>query len=221
MPPNSVQADHAVLFCNGPAESVAFQPSWSEADLYVVAVDGGARHCLDCGLVPDILIGDLDSLAPDLQQRLRDQGVPFEVHPPRKASTDLDLAMRHVAGLGIRRATLCGFWGGRLDQSIANLLLLSKYLRQVSVTAVTSGSMVRMLGEGESMLIEDRVGATASVLPLSPRVEGVTLRGMEYPLENALIEFGTTLGVSNVVRSDPATVAVRQGLLLVIVEEPD
>ncbi len=211
----------AVLFANGLiCHPDRLQP-WVRPGDYLVGVNGGTRHCLAMGHRPDVIIGDLDSLDPDLQTESREQAVPILQFPARKAHTDLDLAMGHVVETGIQAAVLLGLWGGRLDQSVANLLLLANYRDRLDITMVTEDETAQLLGSGQALTVTNRAGAIASILPLSAQVEGVTLVGMEYPLENALLPFGTTLGISNVIRRPQASVSIRRGLLLVIVARTD
>ena len=218
---NADGLSRAVLFANGLIFRHDRLQPWVRSGDYLVGVDGGTRHCLDMGHTPDVVVGDLDSLDPEAQAEIQKRAVPILQFPVRKDCTDLDLAMLHVAEQGIREAILLGMWGGRLDQSVANLLLLTQYMDQLDITVVTEDETVQILGPGQSLTVENRERATASILPLSAQVEGVKLSGMEYPLDNALLPFGTTLGISNVVRQKQASVSIRRGLLLVTVSHND
>ncbi len=215
------ELSRAVLFANGLVGDYDRLRPWVGSNDYLVGVNGGTRHCLKLGFTPDVIVGDLDSLGGESQVELKKRAVPIHRFPARKAHTDLDLAMLHVVEKEIREAVLLGIWGGRLDQSIANLLLLARYRQQLDITVVTEEETAQILLSGNSLSVLDREGATASVLPLSAQVEGVTLTGMEYPLENAQLQFGTTLGISNLIRQKRASVSIRRGLLLVTVSRTD
>lgn len=211
----------AVLFANGVISNYSRFQTLVKPDDYKIGVDGGTRHCLELGHRPNIVIGDLDSLDPASLGEVSRLGIPILRFPPHKANTDLDLAMLHVQEKNLREAIVLGVWGGRLDQSVANLLLLARFIEQLKVIVVTEEETAQLLGPGNALTLEDREGATASILPLSAQVEGVTLTGMEYPLQNALLQFGTTLGISNVVRESRATVSIQRGLILVTVSRLD
>jgi thiamine pyrophosphokinase len=60
------------------------------------------------------------------------------------------------------------------------------------------------------------VGSTVSAIPLSPLVTGITYTGLEYPLQDATLALGSTRGVSNVMAATPATLTIREGVLLVV-----
>ncbi len=220
-PDSAARPSRAVLFANGLISHPARLQPWVHPGDYRVGVDGGTRHCLAMGHIPDVVIGDLDSLDPESLAKVQARAVPVLRFPARKAHTDLDLAMVHVEEAGLQEVILLGIWGGRLDQSVANLLLLANYMDRLNITMVTEDETAQLLGSGHSLTVKDRKGATASILPLSAQVEGVTLVGMEYPLENTLLSFGTTLGISNVIRRKQASISIRRGLLLVTVSRND
>ena len=213
----AARAAKAVLFVNGcMAEPERFR-DWIGADDYLVGVDGGAGHCLRMGLQPDVVIGDLDSLPESARRQLERAAVPFVRFPADKDKTDLELALSHVADQGWREAVLLGLWGGRLDQSVANLLLLVRYAETIRLTLATERETAYVLPAGAALRLTDRAGATASVLPLTAWVEGVSLTGMQYPLLNAQLRLGTSLGVSNAITEPEATVTLAQGCVLVVV----
>ncbi len=209
--------DHAVLFVNGPITDYARIADWGTADAYRVGVNGGTLHCLHLGLQPDLVVGDLDSLPRSVHRQLVADAVPCLTYPPAKDQTDLELAIHHVRERGIRTLVLLGMWGGRLDQSVANLLLMARYASTMRMTLVTETEIARVLSDDATYAIRQRIGATVSLCPLSPQVDGVTLTGMEFPLQNTLLPLGSTLGISNVVAADHATVSLRRGRLLVVV----
>ena len=169
------------------------------------------------GLQPDVVIGDLDSLPASVRRQLERAAVPFVRFPADKDKTDLELALSHVADQGWREAVLLGLWGGRLDQSVANLLLLIRYAETIRLTLVTERETAYVLPAGVTLRLTERAGATASVLPLTAWVEGVSLTGMQYPLMNAQLRLGTSLGVSNAITEPEATVTLAQGCVLVVV----
>ena len=96
----------------------------SHADL-LLAADGGAHHALALDLVPHVVIGDLDSLTEDGQARLRSAGARFITHPKAKDETDLELALTYAIQQGAEEILILGALGGRLDHTLANLLLLT------------------------------------------------------------------------------------------------
>jgi len=181
----------------------------------VICANGGAQHALDLGLAPDVVIGDLDSLDSDLQARLEGEGCQFLVHPTRKDETDLELALRYAVDHGADEILLLGALGGRMDQTLANVLLLALPELAGIKTRVVAGDQEMFLIR-DQVLIEGQVGDTVSLLPIAGDVTGITTEGLEYPLQRGTLKFGSTLGVSNVLTAPMARIQEERGLLLCI-----
>lgn len=206
----------AVIFVNGVIPDRATVQRWVRADDDLIAADGGAHHAVAMGLVPRVVVGDLDSLAPELAEKLAAQGVELEKHPAAKNMTDLELAIERAVEDGATEILLLGALGGRLDQSLANVLLMAQRDWPAMIRLVDATEIATVIHGGESMTLEAALGSTMSLLPLSPEVTGITYTGMLYPLNDATLAFGSTRGISNEVASHPATVTIRTGIALVI-----
>jgi len=206
----------AVIFANGVfSEPDRARDSLRRGDL-VMAVDGGTRYAWEVGADPQLVIGDLDSLNEEERQRLRSSGAEVSSFPARKDKTDLELALLRAISEGAESILIFGALGGRLDQTTANLMLLTlPELSEVDVRIV-EGNQTAFLIRGERVL-EGQLGDTVSLIPLGGDAVGVTAEGLEWPLDDATLHLGSTRGISNVQRKEPARVRVRQGQLLCVV----
>ena len=144
------------------------------------------------------------------------QGVQIERHPPAKDQTDLELAIDHALREGAQEIVLLGALGGRLDQTLANLLILAQREWPAAITVAEGQQVMQILRGGEKLTLPIPVGSTVSAIPLSPAVTGITYTGLAYPLHNATLAMGSTRGISNVVAETPATITVTSGLLLIV-----
>jgi thiamine pyrophosphokinase len=181
----------------------------------VICADGGAQHALALGLAPDVVIGDMDSLDGDLQARLESKGCKVLVHPTRKDETDLELALRYAIDHGVDEILILGALGGRIDQTLANVLLLALPELERIRTRIVAGDQEMFLIRGQAS-IEGQVGDTISLLPIAGDVTGITTEGLEYPLQRGTLKFGPALGVSNVLTAPVARVQVERGLLVCV-----
>ena len=170
-------------------------------------------------LEPDLIIGDLDSIAPEERTRLEAAGARIIRHSPRKDETDLELALLHAARQGATEIVILAALGGRLDQTIANLLLLALPELDGLDVRVVEGAQTAFLirAGGDGALIEGRPGDTVSLIPLGGDAVDVTAEGLEWPLHGDTLHFGPARGVSNVLTANRAHVHLRHGLLLCIV----
>lgn len=206
----------AIIFANGELNDVQEVRHLLRDDDLIIAADGGTRHALACGRMPDVVVGDLDSLTSEEVERLEAGAAQIVRFSPHKDETDLELALLHAASAGTDEIIILAALGGRLDQTIANLLLLAlPELRDIDVRIV-EGAQVAFLIRDEA-LIEGQPGDTVSLIPLGGDAGGVTAEGLEWPLDDEMLRFGPARGVSNVLKARQARVCVRQGLLLCIV----
>lgn len=185
------------------------------ADLLICA-NGGLRAARHLGLRPGAAIGDFDSASRALVGWARNAGAEIVAHPAEKDKTDAELALDYAVARGAREVEVFGALGGRLDHLLANVgLLLNARARGVHLRLVDAATEAYLAGRRTAL--EARPGDLVSLLPLSGDVRGVTTRGLKYPLRRTTLRGGSTLGVSNVVVSTPAAVAVGSGDLLVVV----
>jgi len=207
----------ALIFANGDPTPPDVLQRWMRPDAIAIAADGGARNALAIGLTPDTVIGDLDSLTEAIRLNLERRGARFIVYPARKDETDLELAIHHALERGATEIVIFSALGGRWDQSLANILLLTlPAQRGVPTRMVDERQTIRVVIGGHSARVEGQAGDTLSLIALGGDALGVTIEGCEYPLIDGRLPFGKTLGISNVLIEPVAHVKVKEGIVLVI-----
>lgn len=182
----------------------------------VVAADSGAASCAAFGLRPDVLVGDLDSIDEETLRAVRDARVTIDVHPRDKDATDGELAVAKALGLGAEHVLLLGYVGGdRLDQTLANVLLLTRLPGGVEI--LDERNACWLLRDGEAREWTSEAGEVVSLIPVGGDAAGVATAGLRWQLEGAALALGSTRGVSNepVAERCPVRVAVSAGMLLV------
>jgi len=182
----------------------------------IIAADGGARHCLELGITPNVVIGDFDSLTEDEIAHLENKHVELIRHPVDKDETDLELALNKAVELGATQITLYGLLGGRWDMSFANMLLLAlPRFAGICFQVIGGKTEAFILRGSETLELQGQRGDTVSVIPLSQTIHGLTYDGLQWPLENATLDFGSPRGVSNTIKNYTAHIHLEDGLLLV------
>lgn len=195
-----------VLICGAPACAKPDIPP----SACLICADGGWTHAKRFGLMPDLLIGDFDSLSGD---ELPSCGVLR--FPPEKDDTDAMLAVKWAMERGCTEFLIYGALGGRLDHTIANIQLLYWLLAHgAQGTLIDENNRVSMLSAGMSAVFGKRDGYF-SLFAYSQDCR-VTLEGVQYPLENHLLSCGFPLGVSNRVTASKAVLSVSEGTVLVM-----
>jgi thiamine pyrophosphokinase len=188
-------------------------------DLLVIAADGGLHNAEALGLHLDLVVGDGDSLAPGELEDLSQRGIEVQLHPRSKDSTDTELAIREAVRRGAAEVTLIGALGGlRFDHALANVLLLAALDIGAALVIVDGPTTIRVIGRRapERLNVDGAVGDILSLLPLSEETTGVSVTGCAYPLDQATLAQGSTLGLSNELLSPRAAVAVERGRLAVM-----
>jgi len=181
---------------------------------YVIAADGGYLHCREAGLVPDLLLGDFDSL--DALPGDTD----VERFPVDKDDTDSMLAMKLGLEKGYRTFHLYGGTGGRMDHTLANLQGLAYLARQGARGYLYDASYVFTALWNSSLDLPAREEGIFSVFALGETARGVSILGGRYPLEGGELSPFFPLGVSNHFEGRPVRVSVEKGCLLVGWELP-
>jgi len=185
----------------------------------VIAADSGLDHALQAGIRPAIVVGDFDSVSAAGLAWARSNEIEIHEHPPAKDSTDTELALATALDIGATDVVMISGGGDRLDHSIGALAALGHgSLAGVrSISALWSDSTVHVLHGPCSLDVDLPIGTTFSLLAVHGPCTGVGETGAEWPLTNAVIEPGSSLGISNVTVASTITVSVATGVLTLIV----
>ena len=205
--------DRAVLFVNGEmADSTRL--AFLDTD-YFVAVDNGVRHTYTFNVIPHLLIGDLDSIDHDLVEILLSEGVKIQKFPSNKDETDLELALNYVIEKGFTKILLVGALGGRMDQSLANLDLLTREdLGDLDIRMDDGRTAVFAIKD--SVSFKTTINDTISLMPICRPATGITTQGLAYPLNNETLYPKKTRGISNTAVANQVSITLEEGQLLCI-----
>ncbi|MGO4697066.1 thiamine diphosphokinase [Paenibacillus sp. 2TAB26] len=204
-----------IVICTG-GQLGAWALAHIKPDDLLIGADSGARFLIKNGRRPDISIGDFDSVSEeDLLEIRKNSGQTIACDPIDKNYTDTEMAIRLALDLQPTEIILLGALGTRFDHSLANVHLLAlSSQQQVKMTIIDDHNKISLISD--QLNIEQQGYPNVSLLPLSLKVEGITLDGFQYPLTDAELTIGQSLGISNVLVSSTGTISIRKGLLLVI-----
>jgi thiamine pyrophosphokinase len=181
-----------------------------------IAADGGAHVAAFFGILPDCVIGDMDSLRPDELAQLAARGATIIRHPPEKDATDLELALIEARGRGACWMRVLGAIGDRVDQVLANIALLSlPALASCDIQLVAGRQSLRWVASGQHTLA-GQPGDTLSLLPMAGDAHQIRTEGLRYPLVGESLHYGPARGVSNVFTGERVRISIGHGGLLAI-----
>lgn len=210
-----MQINRIILIANGSFENLDFYRTQITCDDYVICADGGAKHALSLGIIPQLVVGDLDSLDDNIFRTLSKGITQFLEYPSEKDESDLELALLKALDMKPQEIIIWGALGKRVDHFFGNLMLLTLPLKQ--------GIRTKLVDEDHEIFVIDKTielisekGDYLSLFPLSARVTGVTTYGLKYPLMGENLYLGPTRGLSNEFITNKAKVTIEDGLLLVI-----
>lgn len=187
-------------------------------DAIFVCADGGLDWAKAAGLVPNVLVGDLDSVSAE-GLAWADAHAVVVRHPVDKSATDTELAIDHALSLGSRRLVLIAGPGDRLDHTVAAIGALgSPSLDHLdSVESWWGADRLYVATPRRPVRLDAPSGTTFSALAMHGPCRGVDITGARWPLAGADLDPLVGVGVSNQVLDAPVGVTIRAGVLTVIV----
>lgn len=183
---------------------------------FIIAADGGCNHLFKMNIMPNYIIGDLDSIDNDLIEHYKVQHVIFKTYPSKKDETDSQICIYLAKELNATQIDFYGALGGRIDHTLANIGLMH-YARQMNIIPriITSEEEITII-KNEEVILKGKKGDTISIIPIMGDASNVTLNKLEYPLNNAKMNYLSSLGISNVMLEDECSIKIEDGYALII-----
>ncbi len=205
----------AIIFCSGEMDTDrVWLPEYQE-DL-ILCADGGYHHAKRLGVVPDMILGDLDSGLDEYPQE-----VASRVYPTEKDATDTNLCLDYAIDQGCKEVVILGGLGGRRDHEFSHYSLLLYGLQQgVRVRLVNGTNEVWM--ENHSFTLEPDEKKYVSFFPFGGDVEEFTIRGLKYKAEGMTLRCDLVQASSNQFDGEKlAEISFREGGVLLVMRCAD
>ncbi len=183
---------------------------------YIIAADAGYKNAKKCGFVPDLLIGDFDSLS------CIPCGIEAVKYPAEKDYTDTELAIKTGIEKGCNSFFVVGALGGtRFEHTVANLQLAAGISKQgYGITLTDGNTFIKAITNGKAEFDSSFKGYV-SVFSFHGDSKGVTIKGLKYELNDVTLPCTGTLGVSNEFCGISSEISVEHGTLLIIYRRKD
>jgi thiamine pyrophosphokinase len=204
-----------LIFANGQLPDLDAARALVRADDFILAADGGTRNALALGLTPHLIAGDLDSITAWERKIMAAAGVEMIQFPRDKNETDLELAVQQSALMRPEQVVIVGALGGRLDQTLGNIALLSD-ARLSTLDLRLDDGLEEIYFCRNQAEVHGRGGELVSLIPWGAPVEGIRTEGLRWPLSDETLYPDKTRGISNELLGERAEVRTRSGLLLVV-----
>jgi thiamine pyrophosphokinase len=204
-----------IIFANGELPDLERARAVLQKDDFILCADGGTRHARALGLTPNLVIGDMDSIEKGQWQELEQAGTAIELFPHDKNEIDLELAIQRAIELGPKQIIIVAALGGRLDQTLANIVLLAD-LRLSTFDLRLDDGVEEILFCRNQVEVQGRSGDIVSLIPWGAPVHGVQTKGLKWILNDETLYPEKTRGVSNEMTDDAAAIEIKSGLLLIV-----
>lgn len=182
---------------------------------FIICADGGAEYAFQNGIIPDYLIGDFDSIDNSIYDYYADKGVIIEKFPVEKDYTDTEICIIKALELGSTEIGIMAGIGSRIDHSLGNIGLLH-YCSKKGIRGYIISSMAYIYHCTDEITLLGEIGDTVSLIPFNGDASGIYTEGLKYSLNDAKIDFGSPLGISNVMTDNRCKIRLKSGEMLVI-----
>ena len=187
---------------------------------HIIGVDGGLKFCYDHKIVPTRIVADFDTLSPEILTRYKkNTQIEIREYNPVKDATDTQIAVELALSLGSDHVTILGGTGTRLDHVLGNIQSLYLALEKgVDCEILDEHNRIRLI-QGEYRIKKaEQYGKYVSLIPFTTDVNGVTLEGLKYPVQDQhfTVQGSGGFGVSNEIAADEARISLRQGIFIMI-----
>ena len=204
----SKKQKHALVVCNGEMPSSKYLSMLLKSKPFILCADGGANKARSFGIMPDTIIGDLDSITK--QTRLAFSNVPT-IHIADQYSTDLEKALNYLVTNKFSSAIIIGATGERPDHAMANYSILQKYYNKLRLEFFDDYCTIEIIKQKVSFTA--KIGQQISLMPMG-KCSGIVTKGLKYPLRNESLELGVREGSSNEAAAKKIFITVKTGALL-------
>lgn len=201
-----------LIIANGQGENKTFIKNLAQESDFILALDGGADTALKAALMPNLVLGDLDSISARTKNKI---GKEKLLKVARQDNTDLEKGLDFARYFKVPNITIICAQGGRLDFTLSNFSSVFNYIDKANIVFKTSSCDIFPLKK--STKFECKKGAKISLIPMG-NTTGLTLKNLKYSLKNATFKIGQT-AVSNIALKNNFEVSFTKGQLLVIVNK--
>ncbi|HHW69798.1 MAG TPA: thiamine diphosphokinase [Clostridiales bacterium] len=204
-----------LIFANGFIDDYSYIKKEYKNFDYIICADGGLRHSDVVDIVPDLIVGDLDSVSYSVLKKYKNMGVPTQKYPTEKDVTDMQIAVDNAIQMGADEIVLCGALGDRWDHSYANVMLLYRIAKKgISGWIIDNKNKITI--SDRELEFNGKKGQILSLLPFGGSVNIKNTSGLKYPIRNKILSMDYPIGISNEFIDERVKITIHKGWLLAI-----
>ena len=208
-----------VIFLNGEYKySQEFMDKLVSKNVVCFCADGGANFAFKYGKIPEVIVGDLDSIEKKVLEYYKSKNILIKKFPKDKDFTDFELILKEINKISenknfVEKIFVVGGLGKRIDMALSNLLIMEKYKNLVFLQENEEIFYVE-----KSFVLKNKKEYEFSIIPISEKVEKLTLKGFKFETDKIDVKRENSRLVSNVICGDEASVEFENGKLIIILK---
>lgn len=206
-----IKPQPTLIIANGEKPSIELVKIYQQHAHMMLALDGAIDWLLEHKIIPNMVIGDMDSA-----RAVGIDGVK-RVSVPDQNSNDLEKGLRYCLDQGWREVTIMGAFGLRIDHFLTNLYVLKKFAPTMSINMIDAHQSAFICPLNKEISFNNLKNSFISFFPLSEQVGPITSTGVAYPLHGEMLSLHERIGTLNTITSERATLLCQGGDLLVVV----
>lgn len=202
-----------LVISSGKIEDLKLLKALVDKNDFILCADGGIDHIKKIDKIPDLAIGDFDSISKEGLDFINSNNIKVEKFPKMKDMTDTELAIDNLIERGFKDITITGVTGSRIDHTMANILLLKRLKKEgINAKIVDDNNIIYFV---DDFLRLKKTPNYISIIPINYEGVSISLKEFLYPLDKKYIPFGSTLGISNEIKGEFGTIELHKGEVLV------
>jgi len=202
-----------ILFLNGDLPSVKSIRKYCKSGDYVICADGGANGITKSGIIPNIIIGDLDSITPSNLKLFKKKGVEIRMISEQD-TTDFEKSLFYIIEHNLNNVIVFGAVSGRPDHTLNNFSIMKRYYEILDIKMIDKEFEIFYIKN--QINFKSELGKTVSFMAM-PTVKGITTKGLKYALKNESLEFGIREGTLNKTSAKSINISFKSGHLLLFI----
>lgn len=203
---------YALIISGGDVVSKKVVSKYAAKADYIIGADKGAETAYKYNLDLDIVLGDFDSINPEILEKLNCEIIK---HPVEKDKTDLELSLDVLIEKSYKKIIVLNALGNRIDHTMGNLFLLEKY-EDVDIRIIDNFTEIFIM-KNNKVVIEDRRDYILSIIPINKKIRIEKLKGVKYPLDKKDVKRGSTLCISNIINQRECLISISEGKAFIII----
>ena len=208
-----------VIFLNGEYKySQEFMDKLVSENTICFCADGGANFAFKYGKIPEVIVGDLDSIEKKVLEYYKSKNILIKKFPKDKDFTDFELILKEINKISenedfVEKIFIVGGLGKRIDMTLSNLFIMEKYKNLVFLQ-----ENEEIFYAEKSFILKNRKEYEFSIIPISEKVEKLTLKGFKFETDKIDVKRESSRLVSNVICRDEASVEFESGKMIIVLK---